>query len=1295
MAALFLCISYTVLGTNYAQTGPLQKIRVHVVQGDTIPCGNDFTLQIVSVLDPVIVGTATVAPGGFIEFMPSANCRDTVINIAYTVSCPSALFATDTLQITVTNYNLPTNIIDKHVSCYEIMPKNVLFGTPREKFSTASTTGDCVDGFSVPLVGDLNGDKKPEIVAMGVTQAFTVGCPTTTRYINIYNGQTGVRMMHFDLGTGTATNMGDPYHRAPAQFALADVDNDGIAEIIVALTTNNGIVRCYKPIFSGTTITALNLMWQAPVTYALPNNASINNFGYPHPYIADLNGDGSPEIIIYNKIYNGATGDLIMSWGGPAPLGGGSSSTTTGLTNTTTSATPTALTQAVNTQNSAMTGRRMVNGTYGDEFLNVLAIVDIDGCGQQEIITGNRIYKFTFNSLTNHTLNTYTTIEGPDSVKINEDPAAGTKKTHYLSDGLTRVADIDGDGYLDIVVNQTCNNGDLKAKVLIWIWDPRFPTVVKAAITYYSDGYNGSYGIPFIGDINGKKDGWDGTGYNLKLPEICLITGGTYIDRVTGAGTNLGRSGVLFHPLSDDSLRKGANTLANTVATAGWNNNNTANTFRHFNRLGTDAANAFNGHVVAFTYDAQATNVEERLKISWALEHTDRSHSTSMTLFDFDNNGTMDICYRDETTLRVISPAVGGPSGTGKDYVTLSENTSTPGTSIMFSTNVFSGTAFEYPVIADVNMDASADIVVMQSASSQSITAVAGYIRVFEYNGNKWAPCPPVWNQSMYDPTQVREDLKINARPQSMLTPYTIGTDTIHPFNGSWVQQPIVKDGSDYVPVVRHPDAILNNMEVKVLSTTSTTVTLGIVNKGSATIAASAPITFYNGGTIGNSLASSTLIGTQAVGIDIFPEETDTITFTISGNFNNCLIWARIMDDGRAFPALGYEDCDTSNNTLSGIDCPYLTVKTTALPKDTICGIGGTIQLSVTNMSGNPFTFAHTPSFKWYRNDVFIPTDTNSTLRVSQSGTYYCWVTDGICIKRTQSVNVVIDASCINITDKNLAICSNTAFRVTPNSGGDIVPAGTTYTWEVSTPNANITGASAQTVPQASISQVLNNTTSSAQSLTYTVTPIIGVVGTGTPFRITVTVNPTASITAKTAAICSGSTFLITPTHSIGGDSIPIGTTYTWTVPTNSVGATNQSVPQTSISQTLTNAGSTAQNVTYTVTATSGTCTSTFTITVTVNIYPALNTEITGPHAVCVGNTIQLSNTTTGGVWTISNSNAAIANPIANPEPVTGAAAGNSYVTYTLSNGQCESKKTFLLKVVPTTAPTVKIGFEK
>ncbi|RAR48184.1 choice-of-anchor L domain-containing protein, partial [Flavobacterium lacus] len=70
----------------------------------------------------------------------------------------------------------------------------------------------------------------------------------------------------------------------------------------------------------------------------------------------------------------------------------------------------------------------------------------------------------------------------------------------------------------------------------------------------------------------------------------------------------------------------------------------------------------------------------------------------------------------------------------------------------------------------------------------------------------------------------------------------------------------------------------------------------------------------------------------------------------------------------------------------------------------------------------------------------------------------------------------------------------------------------------------------------------------------------------------TLTVNPLPQISDVVATICSEETFTITPDSS-GSNVIPTGTTYTWTVssPVGITGASDETNPQTSISQTLTN----------------------------------------------------------------------------------------------------------------------------
>ncbi|MDR2407420.1 MAG: Ig-like domain-containing protein [Bacteroidales bacterium] len=670
-----------------------------------------------------------------------------------------------------------------------------------------------------------------------------------------------------------------------------------------------------------------------------------------------------------------------------------------------------------------MTGRRPTNeDPYTDNYLAVPAIVDIDGDGKLEIITGNRIHKFNISDTLDHRNNTYTTMEGPVSVTVPEGKGNGT---YYLNDGYTRVADIDGDGVLDIIVVCSGDYAHDDDKIIVYVWDTIHPGSVKACVSFGGDTRHGSFSIPFIGDINGKLDGWNGSDWTKKLPEICILSGGVYINRANTVGD---RTGIKFHPKSDVNLRRGAGSN-------GWDNNDNTTANRRFNR---GIGSGFEGHIIGLTWDDSATLVEEKLKISWGMEHADASDQTGLTLFDFDNNNTADLCYRDEKTLRVISP---GKSQ--RDYVELNENTTSPNTSVMFSTPVYSGTAFEYPVIADVNMDGSADIVVTNTGITNNQYS-GGWVEVYEYVGTKWAPCPPVWNQGMYDPTMVREDLKINARPIPMLTAYTKNNKTVYPYNGSWMQVPIVSNEQDFVPVVRQPDAVLRNVRVNIRTTE---VTVDIFNNGTATLAANTPISFYNGGTSGLPIESSSFIKFENLGVDVFPNTKITQTYTISGdNYNNCLIWVRVMANNNEFPALGFDDCDLSNNTFAGIDCPYLNYSVEA-SSTVICGNNSVVRLKA--IEGE--TPHYTPIYQWYKDEMIIQGANSQIYFATTPGSYKCYVIENVCRGYSSSVTITGNND-LSLTTPNLVtlpangkLCVNGNVMMKVNNFTDYT--GATYIW--------------------------------------------------------------------------------------------------------------------------------------------------------------------------------------------------------------------------------------------------------
>lgn len=170
------------------------------------------------------------------------------------------------------------------------------------------------------------------------------------------------------------------------------------------------------------------------------------------------------------------------------------------------------------------------------------------------------------------------------------------------------------------------------------------------------------------------------------------------------------------------------------------------------------------GQYVMNAYAFNATT--GTISLLWSRLTTDESASTTMSLFDFTQSGDAQLVYRDQDSLRILNGATG---------ITLAGYPLSA-----------SSTVDEYPIVADVNGDGAAEIIV----SASNVASGTGELRVYASAGVPWAPARKVWNQFSYNPVYVNDDLTIPSYP---LNPSTIfcksdGIGYNRPFN-NFLQQ--------------------------------------------------------------------------------------------------------------------------------------------------------------------------------------------------------------------------------------------------------------------------------------------------------------------------------------------------------------------------------------------------------------------------------------------------------------------------------------------------------------------------
>lgn len=667
--------------------------------------------------------------------------------------------------------------------------------------SDAGTDGGACMGGAVVQTGRCL--SQPPECAPGQDPGDPITCITKCEYIPPVNDFTPVQK--YAWGGQTAPPYASDVMMAPIVIQLDDDNCDGkvnqndIPEIVFSTFTGGGY---YKQ----GTLHAISVINGAFVDKWSKPNVTQPGGGLA---AADLDGDGVPEIVgCMNPGPNGANccDALAQNTGVIAFRADGS----------------TYWTQPDTTQ---------VHCGYESPV-----IADLNQDGNPEIIVG------------------WTILDGKTGAVIkNLDPAVSA--TYGVK--LVGVADVDGDGMLDITDGQRAYKSDGTV-----IWDLR-PGGANPPPTPIPRGYHA------IGDFD--KDG---------KPEIVVIsTGGPHTMSLVQYDASLTPPVKVIRTGVD--INNGISTAAFCSAMTEYGGG--PPTVADFDGDGfpdVGAAGAV-GYIVFSgknMMDPAKTNAE--LSIWFKTTHDCSSAVTGSSVFDFNGDGKAEVIYSDEYHLWMYDGATGG--------------------NLIPSTCNTTGTLWEYPLVADVDNDGEADIVVASNAYAITCPDNASKqsgIRVFGSAQGSWVRTRRVWNQHTYHITNIGEDGKV---PAVEVANWTVPGLNNYRQN----KQP----GSQFAA----PDVVVSvgpycGMPYGLVAT--------VRNLGEAPLPAGVVVGFYEGAP-----PAGVLLGQALTTKVLYPAEAENVILSLPNappeiTSGMVLVYA-VADDG--MPTHTWHECRTDNNISMG-----------------------------------------------------------------------------------------------------------------------------------------------------------------------------------------------------------------------------------------------------------------------------------------------------------------------------------------------------------------------------------------
>jgi len=212
--------------------------------------------------------------------------------------------------------------------------------------------------------------------------------------------------------------------------------------------------------------------------------------------------------------------------------------------------------------------------------------------------------------------------------------------------------------------------------------------------------------------------------------------------------------------------------------------------------------------------------------LAWAADIRDPSSVTSASAFDFDGNGCSEIVYRDKDSFKIFD----GRNG-----------------NLLFEDPAGSSTFIEMPVIADVDNDNSAEIIV---PCNSYVSGTFNGIRVYADEKDHWVNTRKIWNQHAYMTTNIHEDGRIPKTPINNWDSYNNfrQNQMINPFGCKDISSSYIRSDTSKCPA-------------------SVFITARIGNGGGLAVPADTMVAFY----LGNPAASGQLLAELSINGPLHP----------------------------------------------------------------------------------------------------------------------------------------------------------------------------------------------------------------------------------------------------------------------------------------------------------------------------------------------------------------------------------------------------------------------------------------